>query len=95
MDGAWVTRPERPKGTKDKLSRPEGPPFRSLDPRGPRLLVVCSFIFCDWQLIICVFSNLYYLRVFQFILFVCLAIEDFPLPKFPIGSKMDLKEKRG
>ena len=22
---------------------------------------------------------------------MCLAIEDFPLPKFPIGSKMDLR----
>ena len=53
--------------------------------------------------IICVFDNLYYLFVgklyylciWRFILFVCLAIEDFPLPKFPIASKMDLKEKRG
>ena len=33
---AWVTRPERPKGAKDKVKGPEGPPTRS---RGPILLV--------------------------------------------------------
>ena len=26
---AWVTQPERPKGAKDELKRPEGPPARS------------------------------------------------------------------
>ena len=25
----WVTRPERPKGAKDEVKRPEGPPARS------------------------------------------------------------------
>ena len=29
---AWVTRPERPKGTKDEVKRPEEPPNRT---RGP------------------------------------------------------------
>ena len=29
---AWVTRPERPKGAKDEVKRPEGPSARS---RGP------------------------------------------------------------
>ena len=32
---AWVTRPERPKGAKDKVKRPEGPPARSWGPEGP------------------------------------------------------------
>ena len=32
---AWVTRPERPKGAKDKVKRPEGPPPRSRGPEGP------------------------------------------------------------
>ena len=33
---AWVTWPERPKGAKDKVKRPEGPPIRSLGgPPGP------------------------------------------------------------
>ena len=31
---AWVTRPERPKGAKDKVKRPEGPPARSRGPGG-------------------------------------------------------------
>ena len=35
-EGAWVTRPERPKGAKDEVKGPEGPPTRS---RAPRLLV--------------------------------------------------------
>ena len=34
-EGAWVTRPERPKGAKDEVKGPEGPPTRS---RAPRLL---------------------------------------------------------
>ena len=40
--GAWVTRPERPKGVKAEVkqarraqSRPEGPPARSRAPEGP------------------------------------------------------------
>ena len=32
---AWVTRPERPKGAKDEVKRPEGPPTRSRGPEGP------------------------------------------------------------
>ena len=32
---AWVTRPERPKGAKDEVKRPEGPPARSRGPEGP------------------------------------------------------------
>ena len=32
---AWVTRPERPKGAKDEVKRPEGPPPRSRGPEGP------------------------------------------------------------
>ena len=32
---AWVTRPERPKGAKDEVKRPEGPPTRSWGPEGP------------------------------------------------------------
>ena len=32
---AWVTRPERPKGAKDKVKRPEGPLIRSRGPEGP------------------------------------------------------------
>ena len=31
---AWVTRPERPKGAKDEVKRPEGPPPRSRGPEG-------------------------------------------------------------
>merc|ERR1711928_289650 len=31
---AWVTRPERAKGAKDKVERPEGPPPRSRGPEG-------------------------------------------------------------
>ena len=34
-NGAWVTRPERPKGAKDEVKRPEGPPTRSRAPEGP------------------------------------------------------------
>ena len=32
---AWVTRPERPKGAKDEVKRPEEPPARSRGPKGP------------------------------------------------------------
>ena len=32
---AWVTRPEHPKGAKDKVKRPKGPPFRSQGPEDP------------------------------------------------------------
>ena len=32
---AWVTQPERPKGAKDEVKRPEGPPARSQGPEGP------------------------------------------------------------
>ena len=32
---AWVTRPERPKGVKDEVKRPQGPPIRSRGPEGP------------------------------------------------------------
>ena len=32
---AWVTRPERPKGAKDEVNRPEGPPTRGWGPEGP------------------------------------------------------------
>ena len=32
---AWVTRPERPKGVKDEVKRPEGPPTKSRGPEGP------------------------------------------------------------
>ena len=32
---AWVTRPERPKGAKDEVKRPEWPPARSRGPEGP------------------------------------------------------------
>ena len=32
---AWVSRPERPKGAKDEVKRPEGPPTRSRGPEGP------------------------------------------------------------
>ena len=32
---AWVTRPECPKGAKDEVKRPEGPPARSRGPEGP------------------------------------------------------------
>ena len=32
---AGVTRPERPKGVKDEVKRPEGPPTRSRGPEGP------------------------------------------------------------
>ena len=32
---AWVTRLERPKGSKDKVKRPEGPPTRSWGQEGP------------------------------------------------------------
>ena len=32
---AWVTRPERPKGVKDEVKRPEGLPLRSRGPEGP------------------------------------------------------------
>ena len=31
----WVTRPERPKGAKDEVKRPEGPPIRSRGLEGP------------------------------------------------------------
>ena len=31
----WVTRPERLKGAKDEVKRPEGPPTRSRGPEGP------------------------------------------------------------
>ena len=31
---AWITWPERPKGTKDEVKRPEGPPTTSLGPEG-------------------------------------------------------------
>ena len=31
----WVTRPERPKGAKDEVKRPEGPSARSQGPEGP------------------------------------------------------------
>ena len=31
---AWVTRPERPKGAKDEVKRPEGPPTWSRGPEG-------------------------------------------------------------
>ena len=34
-EGAWVTRPERPKGAKDEVKGPEGPPTRSRGPEGP------------------------------------------------------------
>jgi len=41
-NGAWVTRPERPKGAKDEVKearrakrRPEGPQTRSWGPEGP------------------------------------------------------------
>ena len=41
-NGAWVTRPERPKGLKDVIkqarraqSRPKGPQPKSLGPEGP------------------------------------------------------------
>ena len=40
----WVTRPERPKGAKDEVKRPQGPPARSRGPEGPRLLVVVYFM---------------------------------------------------
>ena len=33
---AWVTRPERPKGVKDEVKRPEGPPARSRGTEGPQ-----------------------------------------------------------
>ena len=32
---AWVARPELPKGAKDEVKRPEGPPIRSRGPEGP------------------------------------------------------------
>ena len=32
---AWFARPERPKGVKDDVKRPEGPPARSRGPEGP------------------------------------------------------------
>ena len=32
---AWVTRPERLKGAKDEVKRPEGPSTRSRGPKGP------------------------------------------------------------
>ena len=32
---AWVKRPERPKGAKDEVKGPEGPPTRSQGPEGP------------------------------------------------------------
>ena len=32
---AWVTRPEHPKGGKDKVKRPKGLPARSQGPEGP------------------------------------------------------------
>ena len=32
---AWVTRPERPKGAKDEVKKPEGPPARSRGPESP------------------------------------------------------------
>ena len=35
QEGAWVTRPERPKGAKDEVKGPEGPPTRSRGPEGP------------------------------------------------------------
>ena len=31
----WVTGPERPKGAKDKVKMPKGPPARSQGPKGP------------------------------------------------------------
>ena len=34
---AWVTQPERPKGVKDEVKRPEGPPARSQGPEGGEL----------------------------------------------------------
>ena len=37
---AWVTRPERPKGAKDEVKKPKGPPARSRGPAGLRLLVI-------------------------------------------------------
>merc|ERR1712212_1056841 len=37
-EGAWVTRPERPKGAKDEVKVPEGPPNKSRGPEGHRLL---------------------------------------------------------
>ena len=32
---AWVAQPERPKGAKDEVKRPEGPSARSQGPEGP------------------------------------------------------------
>ena len=32
---AWVTGPEPPKGAKDEVKGPEGPPTRSRGPEGP------------------------------------------------------------
>ena len=34
VTSAWVTRPERLKGAKDEVKRPEGPPTRSQGPEG-------------------------------------------------------------
>ena len=42
-EGAWVTWPERPKGTKDKVKIPEGPPTRSRSPTGPKTSSVLYF----------------------------------------------------
>ena len=41
VNSAWVTWPERPKGAKDDVKRPKGPPARS---RGPRFVVLIIFI---------------------------------------------------
>ena len=35
INDAWVTQPERLKGAKDEVKRPEGPPARSQGPEGP------------------------------------------------------------
>ena len=34
ISDAWVSRPERPKGAKDEVKWPEGPPTRSRGPEG-------------------------------------------------------------
>ena len=39
---AWVTRPERQKGAKDKVKWPEGPPAGSRDPESPYTSTITS-----------------------------------------------------
>ena len=42
----WFTRPEKPKGAKDKVKRPQRPPVRSQGPEGPSTSIFLYCWFC-------------------------------------------------